>query len=202
MGIDICHYADHDLQTESVESFVNELKKRVNSEKIIVTIGEDYNSTLLNEENDVWHIYYQDENNIDVYCNQLEFAIHKKVLDVFNVKINNQIDILRWNKMVNNFENDLDNATKWLNGTLAFLRQNVVPIFHSTKLLILADSFSDRHCDLFDYMIDNGKTIDEALEYNQSFEIPCKVYKNHEALGIKESDYWDGDFGPIFLFDL
>lgn len=202
MSIDICHYVDHDLPTESVDSFVNGLKNRVNSEKIIVKNGDDYHYTLSNVENDVWYIYYKDENNIQVYCNQLEFAVYKKALDVFNVKIDNKIDLLRWDKMVNNFENDLDKAKKWLNGTLDFLRQNVVPIFHSTKLLILADSFSNRHSDLFDFIIEGGKSIDEALEYNKTFDIPCKVYKNNEAIGIKESDYWDGDFGPIFLFDL
>ena len=201
MGVDIYRYVDHDLPTDNIESFVSEFKKRVNSENIVLENVEcvpDWE----NKKDDVWYIFIDSCDNYNIFYNELEFWVCKKVLNVRYVEIDGKEDCARWWFMIRYFESDFEYAKKWVNGTINFLKQNVIPIFHSTKLLLLADSSSQRHEHLDDCLDYDGKTIDEALELNKEFGVPCKVYKNEEAIGIKESDYWDGEIGPIFLFDL
>ena len=41
-----------------------------------------------------------------------------------------------------------------------------------------------------------------GAKFNKTFDNPCKVYRDQNIFGIKESEYWDGDFGPIFLINL
>ena len=201
MGVDIYRYLDHDLPTDNIESFVNELKKRVNSENIVLETVECV-PEWENKKDDVWYIFIDPCDIYNIFHNELEFSVYKKALEVRYVEIDGKEDSSRWPFLLNYFESEIEYGKKWINGTIKFLKQNFVPIFHSTKLLVLADNRGYRHEFLDDCIEYDGKTIDEAIELNKKFDVPCKVYTNEEAIGIKESDYWDGEIGPIFLFDL
>ena len=132
---------------------------------------------------------------------KFEFRVFPNTLDVSSFVMGNfDISNTRWYMMLNFFEQDIDLAKKWKDSTIGYFKSFVVPIFHSNKLMLIADA-GMRHCCLEDFIMD-GKTIEETLALNQAFDIPCKVYCNDEAFGIKKSDYWDGEIGPIFLFNL
>ena len=94
---------------------------------------------------------------------------------------------------------------QWVSNMINNL-SGLIKVFHSTKLLLTADSSSYQHETLCnDYLMEQGKTIDEALAMNKSFNPPCKVWRNNEAFGRAESDYkgdMDNCAGPFFIFDV
>jgi len=203
MGVDICHYVDHDLPTDNIEAFVREFKKRVKSDNVVIQTEEEFCYDFDDIHDNIWYVYQENQETILVHYNdEFVFYVYKKSLDVFNVRIEGETDCTRWYMMIRSFESDPEYAKIWIDETIGFMKQIVVPIFHSKKMMLLADSSSLRHDYMENYLIDNGKSIDEALELNKTFNPPCKVYWNYDAIEINENDYFDGDIGPIFMFDL
>lgn len=198
MGMDICYITDHDLPTENLNEFVKEFQKQTKTDKIIATTIQNSFPDIVDKNDDTWYIFYENSNHIEILSNQFNIYVYKKTIDI--VDFNGTC--INWNTMMRYLEYDIETAKNWHNEIIELFKQFIVPIFHSTKLMLLADSFCERHEKLIDYIIDEGKTIEEALTLNKTFEKPCKVYRDQNIFGIKESEYWDGDFGPIFLINL
>ena len=72
--------------------------------------------------------------------------------------------------------------------------------FHQS--LLTADSSSYRHETLIDFFIE-GFSIEFILNLNESLFNPlCKVFRNQKCFGNKRKDYYDGEIGPLYLFDI
>lgn len=212
MGIDICYFLDHDLPTDNPQVLYEELKKRIPDNEIILHNCEKVPFSTIPLQKNVWYVLYQDtypdivlhyEDDIFTY----HPSLYKKVADVGDVDKDGKtaFDYLRWNYMKSYFRDNMAEGHQWVSSMINNLNF-LVKVFHSTKLLLTADSSSYQHemlCD--DYLREQGKTIDEALEMNQLFNPPCKVWRNNEAFGRAESDY-EGDknncAGPFFIFDV
>ena len=213
MGVDICFFLDHDLPMDNPQIFYEELKKRISGKEIILN---DYEKTPFNEmqtRKNVWYVLYgftfpdiSLDYKDDIY--EIHIELYKNVAYVNEINKDGEIafDYLRFHRMLTLFQENKNEGKEWFTNMINTLRSTVLPILHSKKLLLTADSSSYRHETLYgDYLMEQGKTIEEALEMNESFTPPCKVWKNKEAFGRPEDDYYgNGDdwIDPFFLFDL
>ena len=214
MGIDICYFLNHDLPTDTHEHLCNELRKRVNGKEVLFSNFDLEELPQNSEKADVWHVtsypsyrkgfsllYYD-----GIFSCEIELCKSACLLSEFEINHTNPFDYLRWNHMVNMFQDTPEKGKQWKNSMLDYLSRYIVPIVHSTKVLLTADSSSYRHETIgFDYILEQEKSIDEALEMNRLFSPPCKIWKNDEAFGRDYSDYWDkgDDFsGALFMFDV
>ncbi len=215
MGVDILYFMDHDLPTADFRQFCTEFRNRVKGNAVILD-NHDGSETNVPAAG-MWHIvrYCYSENDADVILSyndktfQCSLDMYKNAAEIRETKINGKtaFDTLRWNYMVDMFERDFPiSGKKWADKMIDICRNYFVPILHSTKILLTADSSSNRHETLAgDFLMDQGKTIDEALELNKSFSPPCKVWRNDEAFGREFEDYYDtgkDSIGALFLFDL
>lgn len=209
MGVDICYFLDHDLPTDSPQKLYEELKKRIPDKEIILHNKE----TVPFYKKDVWYILPCESNQeISLHYENEIFSLHleiyKNVVEVREIKKDDKpaFDYLRWYQMITFFMNKEINGLQWFENMIDTLNNTLVSIFHSKQLLLTADSSSIRHETLYgEFLMEQGKTIEEALEMNKSFSPPCKVLRNEEAFGRSEIDYkGNGDdwVGPFFIFDV
>ena len=80
MGVDIFHFIDHNLPTDTAENFVKEFKKRINSKNIEYIEDEEVCFGLGNTDKNKWYINY--------YSNKQKNFI---VIDVYFHDDNNEI---------------------------------------------------------------------------------------------------------------
>lgn len=213
MSIDILYFMDHDLPIDDFRKFCTEFKKRVKGNAYIL---DDYDASKPNiPVTDIWHIErfsdYEDEIHLSYNGKNLQcsLGVYKNTVEIRDTEINGEsgFDWFKWNHMVDIFETDRPISGKeWKNKIIDTCRNYFTPILHSTKILLTADSSSYRHETLaFNFLMEQGKSIDEALEMNKSFSPPCKVWRNDEAFGRKYEDYYDTDvnssIGALFVFD-
>lgn len=134
MGVDICHYVDQDLPTDNIEAFVREFKKRVKSDNVVIQTEEEFCYDFDDIHDNIWYVYQENQETILVHYNdEFVFYVYKKSLDVFNVRIEGETDCTRWYMMIRSFESDPEYAKIWIDETIGFMKQIVVPIFHSKK---------------------------------------------------------------------
>ena len=215
MGVDILYFMDHDLPMNDFRQLCTEFKKRVRGNAVVLDDADGSETNM--PTNGMWHIvrYCYSENDVDINLSyndetfQCSLDMYKNAAEIRETKINGKtaFDTLRWNYMVDMFERDFPiSGKKWADKMIDICRNYFVPILHSTKILLTADSSSYRHETLAgDFLMEQGKTIDEALELNKSFSPPCKVWRNDEAFGREFEDYYDtgkDSIGALFLFDL
>lgn len=213
MGIDILYFMDHDLPFDDFRKFCTEFKKRVKGNAFIL---DDYDTSKPNiPATDIWHIGrfsdYEDEIHLSYNGKsfQCQLDVYKNTVEIRETEINGDsaLDGFKWNHMVDMFERDFPISGKeWADKMIDICRKYFAPILHSTKILLTADSSSYRHETLaFSFLMEQGKSIDEALELNKSFSPPCKVWRNDEAFGREYEDYYDIDasssIGALFVFD-
>lgn len=221
MGVDILYFLNHDLKTDTAENFLVDFKSRINGKDVILYDCEKQSWTDNEPKNGVWYILYNksfesnfNSNKLDLFYKddnlQLDLALSKNTVCVFEMKIDGK-DIpawCRWYTLCNVFEkNSPYNAKEWVHTMVENYKKYLVPIFHSTKVLLTADSSSLRHETLgAEFLREKGMTIEDALEKNKEFNPPCKVFKNDAAFGRKSEDYYDeqseNPIGALFLFDL
>lgn len=228
MGVDICYFMDHDFEITTIENFLSDFCKRANisisKEKITELINQnispsDYpfeNTLELSFSLDKYSFYFVLDSNknflkdygikinyIDDVAD-LSFEVFKGNIFLHDMKTNgnDEIDFLRWNHLVHYFDTDTDFSKKWTEKLFSLLKTYLVPIFHSTKVLLTADSSSYRHETLIDFFIE-GFSIEFILNLNESLFNPlCKVFRNQKCFGNKRKDYYDGEIGPLYLFDI
>ncbi len=218
MGIDICYFLDHDLSLNNHERLCEELRKRVNDKEVIFhdcdTEQAEYSGPKMN----VWHVNFYKADKSILFDDEIHLFFNNGTFDctielykgaAFLVDLNidgeNPFNYLRWNHMIDLFRDEAEKGKEWKNLLLNVCNQYIVPILHSKKILLTADSSSFRHETLGgEYLMEKNMTIEEALEMNNSFSSPCKVWRNEEAFGRAQEDYWDdGDdfIGSFFIFD-
>ena len=96
------------------------------------------------------------------------------------------------------FSKNNDFAESWTKKLKSIIQKNLVPIFHSTKLILLKDSSSYEHEKLYnDILLEKGGTFEDVISYNSSFEHPCTILQNEKAFG--HSSILNQ---PIYIFDL
>ena len=213
MGVDICFFLDHDLPIDNPQNLYEELKKRISGKEIILNDCDKIPFNEMQPQKYVWYILYGEsffdkslDYKDDTY--EIHLELYKNVSYVNNINKDGNIafDYLRFHRMLSLFEENKNEGKAWFTNMIKTLKTTVVPVLHSKKLLLTADSSSYRHETLYaDFLMEQGKTIEEALEMNKSFTPPCKVWKNKEVFGRPEDDYYgDGEdwVDPFFVFDL
>lgn len=219
MGIDILHFMDHDLPMDDFHQFYKEFDNRVKGKAVVLEeydrVGPNYEDFSTNNfPSLMWYLkrYSDSENMIHLTYDDgklhYSFTICRKTVCIEPAEINGEFffDSPRWNRMIDMFVDEPETGKKWINKKMDICRKYFIPIFHSKQILLTADSSSYRHETLAgDFLMEQGKTIDEALELNKSFSPPCKVWRNDEAFGREFEDYCDtgkDSIGALFLFDL
>ena len=221
MGVDILYFLNHDLKTDNAENFLADFKARISGKDVILHDCEKQSWSDTEPTKGAWYILYNesfesnfDSNMLDLYYKddnlQLDLALSKNTVCVFEMKIDGK-DVpawCRWYTLCDVFEkNSPYNAKDWVSNMIENYKKHLAPIFHSTKVLLMADSSSLRHETLgAEFLREKGMTIEEALEKNKEFNPPCNVFKNNDAFGRKPEDYHDerteNPIGALFLFDL
>lgn len=214
MGVDILYFIDHDLPTDTPQIFYEEFKKRVCNTDVILHNVNKSPFRDINIKKNTWYILYLDgysefvlHYEVDNYEFHLE--VYKKTVRIDNIDFNNKtaFDYLRWYHLIAYLKENKLEGRKWLKIPISIYKKYLKTIFHSQKLLLIADSSSYRHETLYGELIDenNGKSIDHIIELNKSFSSPCKIWKNEDAFGRPESDYWSNhehEVDAFFIFDL
>ena len=100
MGVDICYCIDHDLPTDSLQSFYEEFKIRINDSEVILHNCSELPVRDVICKKNTWYILYTDEYSDfclhyekDNYSFHLE--IYKKLVDVKNIDYINKKKIIR-----------------------------------------------------------------------------------------------------------
>lgn len=213
MGVDICYYLDHDLPAGNPQMFYEEFKKRVNGSDVILHNCRGVPFYNLIRKKNTWYILYLNDNSdiglyyeIDNY--RFHFDIYKKTVDVKDIEYEGHaaFDYLRWYHLLDYFRENGKEGHDWLEKAISIYKKYLVPVFHSTKLSLIADSSSYRHETIEgDFLMEQGKSIDDVVELNNTFSPPCKIWRNEEAFGRPKSDYENAAYDWIdafFIFDL
>lgn len=214
MGVDILYFLDHDLPLDNIQHFYDELKKRIPDKEIILCDCKKTPFYNIKSRKNVWYVLYGEkypdislDYEDDIYNIHLE--LYKNVAECSELEKNDNIvfNYLHWCQMVEYFKNNEKVGREWFLNMITTFNTTIQPILHSKKLLLTADSSSYTHETMYgDFLMDQGKTIDEALEMNNTFNPPCNIWKNEEAFGRPETDYDslndDDCGGPFFVFDL
>ncbi len=123
-------------------------------------------------------ILYSD-NNLEI-----ELNLAKKTFMIWQIKKNwdNEIDCYRWYTMNKFFSKDIKFAKEWKEKLISQVKEILSPVFHSSKILLVQDSSSYEHETLtYEYLVENGESIEEALKRNADFKEPCAILRNEEA---------------------
>jgi hypothetical protein len=214
MGVDILYFLDHDLPVDNIQNLYNELKMRIPDKEIILCDCGKTPFYNIKKRKNVWYVLYgYNYPDVSLHYEDDIYTIHpvlyKNTAECSDIEMqgNSAFNYLRWWQMIEYFKNNETNGREWFLNMITSLKTTLQPIFHSKKVLLTADSSSYTHETMYgDFLADQGKTIDEALEMNNTFNPPCNIWKNKEAFGRPETDYdslIDNDCGgPFFLFDL
>ena len=212
MGVDICYFIDHDLPADNPQALYEELKKRVKSDVILHNCDKTPFCEVSPKSDTYYILYGEDCLNTALYYEkdkyQFELEFYKKTVEVSYIYYDGKtaFDYLRWYQMLNYFRENEKEGHEWLKGAIFIYKKYLVPIFHSTKLLLIADSSSYRHETIWgDFIMENGNSIDEVVELNKTFSPPCKIWRNEEAFGRAKSDYENDSsdwIDAFFIFDL
>lgn len=125
-------------------------------------------------------IHYSN-NDLDI---ELELA--KKTLMIWKIKNNwdNEIDCYRWYTMNDFFSDDIEFAKSWKEKLILQVKDFLTPVFHCSEVLLVKDSSSYEHETLtYEYLVENGESIEEALLRNSEFKEPCAILRNDESFG-------------------
>ncbi len=196
MGVDILYYVDHDLPTDCAENFLAEFNRRAGADsKWQVLYDEDDGSLEKHFPNPGGsvHIYKVEGDS------EIELDLAKGTLMVWNLPgWMDKVDFCSWYAMDDFFAQNVNFAKEWKEKLVSVIKENLAPVFHSTKVILLKDSSSYEHETLGSLNLEvKGNTIEEALARNSTFEQPCAILKNDEAFGHSK------DLSqPIYVFDL
>ena len=212
MGVDICFFIDHDLPADNPQLFYEEFRKRTNRDVFLHNCDEVPFQNIIHK-SDTFYILYSDnysdisiEYEKDNYLFLLD--IYKKTVYVGNTDCDGKtaFNYLRWYQMLDFFRENKKEGHDWLEKSISICKNYLASVFHSTKLIMLADSSSYRHETIVgDFFMEQGKSIEEAVELNKTFSPPCKIWRNEEVFGSPRSDYENDDSDWIeafFIFDL
>ena len=195
MGVDIVYFLDHDLPMESESVFLSEFHKRTKDDirwnVYADTEIKSFEKFFPNTQGEVY-ISFSDANE------KININLAQRTLQIFDLPDWDEIDCYRWNTVNDYFSKNNDFAKSWTKKLKSIIQENLVPIFHSTKLILLKDSSSYEHEKLYnDILLEKGGTFEDVISYNSSFEHPCTILRNYEAFG-QNPNFTQ----PIYIFDL
>lgn len=196
MGIQINYFVDHDLSLDSVKTFLSEFLKRTHEDnhwKIEADTNLcDFESFFPNTQGNI-SIY----NFTDNLQTQIELDLSMKTLQIFSLPHFDEIDCF-WENLNKEFSENTVVSKKRISQLISTIKENIVPVFHSTKLILFNQETFNEHKVLYkEKLIENGCSIEEVLKYNKTFDNPCAILTNENAY----KNYSDL-YQPIYLFDL
>lgn len=198
MGVDIVYFVDHDLPMESASSFLKEFNKRIKG-NIHWNVYADtdicsFDNYFPNTQGDVCITFYnENEKKITI-----DLSLARRTLQIFELPGWDKIDCYRWDTVNKYLSNNKDFAETWTKNLIYIINEKLVPIFHSTKLILLKDSSSYEHEKLYnEILLEKGGTIEDVISYNSTFEHPCTILQNADAFGHSSNVNQ-----PIYIFDL
>lgn len=211
MGMDIIYYADTDLIGLSAKEFLEEVERRVGK----VKIRTDANDSFPDGQWSKWC----DEGDFEGSCSKelgdgnLCLCYTDKNIDVEvcfrngNVYIAPNIDIddeysefsyKRFNHFCRELDEDRDRTIYLMRKFLDLVKDLVAPLTHSTKILLLADCYLDKHWRVEEQVSEKGLSIEDTLALNSTYEDPVLVY-TEEDLQNKSKSFYDDDWGVFYL---
>lgn len=188
MGIMIQYFLDTDMENLSSEEFLREFKKRVEEKCEDFRICDNYNC---NKPFCGWEFCIYDKQYETCYSEHylsieytspelsIELILQGKVFCVMSI-IKNHKELYVNSQKLSAFkalfeEGEGDFAIESLMKYIGLIENYILPITHSTKLLMIGDQWIDTH-DAVDHMLWENKTIDEALKANDAFEEPASIF--------------------------
>ncbi len=216
MSLNLLYILNHDLPTNSEEVFLREFSKRTNGNFDLY----DYDKFSKKPEKGKWHLGYHSNDDsfesffpnsvqgLNLFFNDddvdLRVDFGKRVASISGIKSNldKEINCYCWDGINDIFINHVEFAKKWGRGLLHQINEFLVPLFHSTSLMLLKDTFSDLHQTLYEkYLNEEGQTIEQALKSAEAFAKKTGrsfvVLRNDEVFG-HDQDLEE----PVFLFDV
>lgn len=173
MGCDIQYFLDHDFDNLSPEVFLQEFKKRISSVQLYISNSFDdaksfedlgikecwsiYKSEDTNNVQDFLISYYKEgENhnwNISVCKKSLSFVINDRGM-TFSPS-------LRWSLFRDDYlKNRSPEIKSRIDRTIKEIKKNIVPVFHSTKLVAMGDQGL---YEILEDELDQGANFDECI---------------------------------------
>lgn len=211
MGMDIIYYADTDLIGLSAKEFLEEVERRVGK----VKIRTDRHDSFPGGQWSTWggkegfeEIYRKDIEDGDLTFCYAGKDINMEVLFGKNhAWIDPNIDIddeysefsyKRFNHFCRELDEDRDRTLYLMRKFLKLVKEIVVPLTHSRKILLLADCYLDKHWRVEEQVLEKGLSIEDALALNSTYEDPVLVY-TEEDLQNKSKSFYDDDWGVFYL---
>ena len=195
MGCDIAYYLDHDFSDMTPKGFIKEFKKRIKPLDVTFTgfEGTPYLDISKACIENGWMFYCFDEDfetaftighcfSMRLYRNGKpcgwDISINEKTIEL---SVDNDELCFspnrRWRSFTENYrentELDIENR---INKLLEEIKEFIIPVFHSTKVIAIGDQGDYQE---FELDMENGKTLDEALQNeNVKKDYHVKVYKH------------------------
>ncbi len=93
----------------------------------------------------------------------------------------------RWRSFTENYKNNTDKTVdNRINKTLQEIEDYIIPVFHCTKMIAVDDQGDYQE---FELDMENGKTIDEALQNERvNKEYHVKIYKHGSSEAFSDKD--------------
>lgn len=205
MGCDIVYYLDHDFENMNAVGFLLEFKKRIKPLNAVFTGSDDTPYTDISKANiqTSWMIYCYDEDYETAFSGGHCFSLYlydRGKTRGWNITVNDKtLDLwidddelgfspdCRWKSFTENYLSNtdifIDNRIK---RTLQEIKDFIIPVFHCTKMIAVGDQGAYQE---FEHDMENGKTIDEALQnakVNKDYHVKICRHGSPEHFSYKD----------------
>lgn len=180
MGCDLAYYLNHDFSDMTPQGFLREFKKRIKPLNVIFTGFEGTPYTDISKAciEDGWMFYCYDEDYetafIIVHCFNMRLYLNGRpcgwdiTINEKTIELSVDDDELSfspnrsWRSFIESYrENTIPDIEKRINKLLKEIKEFILPVFHSTKMIAIGDQGDYQE---FELDMENGKTLDEALQ--------------------------------------
>ncbi len=205
MGCDIAYYLDHDFDNMTPLGFLLEFKKRIKPLNVVFTGSDDTPYTDICKANiqTAWMFYCYDDDYETAFLGGHCFSIYlydRGKARGWNITVNEKtLDLWiddeeldfspnrRWRSFTESYrENTISDIEKRINKLLKEIKEFILPVFHSTKMIAIGDQGDYQE---FELDLENGKTLDEALQnekVNKDYNVKICKHGSSEHFTYKD----------------
>lgn len=222
MSVGVCFYVDHDLPTDSAESFRRAFVERSDGNIIVSDIVNEVPDTIFAHgfqklDANLWYFFYCSiEGPFDYIFPaffkllrishtdeevSMSLRVYKHSIKVEELKMHgkDEINKYQWRSVRDILLTDSEPGRMWKDLLVEIYRKHLLPIFHSKHVLLAKDSSSWLHESVGgEYLGDKGMTLEEALAMH-----PCTVIRSDNCFKFPDEFVFTGSFDDsFFLLDL
>ena len=206
MGCDIAYYLDHDFENMNAVGFLLEFKKRIKPLNVVFAGSDNTSYTDISKVNiqTGWMIYCYDEDYETAFSGGHCFSLYlydRGKRRGWNITVNDKtLDLWidddelgfspdrRWKSFTEKYRDNTDETIDdRISKTLQEIKDYILSVFHCTKMIATGDQGAYQE---FELDMENGKTIDEALQnekVNKDYNV--KIYKHGSSEHFTYKDY-------------